>query len=132
VLMKRLVVAAVLLWSIGSVAEDCTVNVYRPKGSFGHIRMGVEVDGKKVAKLKDREQTTITIACGSHTFSTPSNSARWVFEFKPGTEYWLRVSRETAFVTRIEAFELVSPERAKAELSVAPIRASAATSTPAQ
>jgi hypothetical protein len=123
--MKRLVVAAVLLWSVGAVAEDqCTVNVYRPRGEFGHIRMGVVVDGVKLANIKDRQSTTITVPCGMRIFSTPHDSSRVPFTFESGKEYWIRISRYGGGIggSTGHYIELVSRERAQAEMNADAVR----------
>jgi hypothetical protein len=134
VLMKHLVVvfAAVLLWSVGAVAEDCTVNVYRPKEgpALRHGRMAVVVDGKKLANLRHNDQTQITVACGKRIFATPGDNARWVFTLQPDTEYWLRIETNVGFLSVVRTVELVSKDRAEAELGV--LRATAAPSTSAR
>jgi hypothetical protein len=125
VLMKHLVVvfAAVLLWSVGAVAEDCTVNVYRPKDrNYGYIRMGVNVDGVKLANLKDGETAQLQISCGKHVLSTPKSGVRVVLTFEQGAEYWLRVDKILGLTAFNPTFDLVSKDRAEAELAVAPKR----------
>jgi hypothetical protein len=125
--MKRpiIIFAAVILWSISAIAEDqCTVNVYRPKeaAALRHGRMGVIVDGKKLANLRHNDQTQITVACGKRTFATPGDNARWVFTLQPNTEYWLRIECNVGFLSVVRTLELVSKDRAEAELAIAPVR----------
>jgi hypothetical protein len=125
--MKRpiIIFAAVILWSVSAIAEDqCTVNVYRPKGEYGKVRMGVIVDGVKLANIKDRQSTKITVACGMRIFSTPHDSLRVPFTFESGKEYWIRISRVGGGIggSNGHYIEMVSPERAKAEMSADPVR----------
>ena len=98
-------------------AQECQVLIYRPwTSSGGSVKLGVLVDGKKLANPKGGESVPLSLECGKHVFSlTHFEGIQVPAELDSKQTSYVRVERPWGWVQTAH-IELVDSNRARAEI----------------